>query len=203
MYFISLGGVGGCTLAEALRRLNQKTHPYDWLISSQSFVMTSFFDKSCFFDESSSFVHNKTNLIMANKSAIMLHDFIDYDHERRAVQEKYHRRFDRLYEMLLSSNVDILFIRIIDNLSVNLVPLNYYNDIYNREEENFEEWDQFMDDLNKKFHSHHNLLLLSTNEAHASMTGKKYLDIVYIRDKSSETIHDTILLFKEKKFGKK
>jgi hypothetical protein len=38
MKIISLGGIGGCDLAEALRKLNQPTYPYDWLITTQSFT---------------------------------------------------------------------------------------------------------------------------------------------------------------------
>ena len=42
MKIISLGGVGGCDLAQSLRDLNQPTYPYDWLITSQSFIIKSF-----------------------------------------------------------------------------------------------------------------------------------------------------------------
>ena len=42
MKLISLGGVGGCNLAFTLRKLNQPTYPYNWLITTQSFVIDSF-----------------------------------------------------------------------------------------------------------------------------------------------------------------
>lgn len=36
---ISLGGAGGCKIAEYLRTKNQEAYPYDWIVSSQSFVI--------------------------------------------------------------------------------------------------------------------------------------------------------------------
>ena len=41
MKIISLGGIGGCDLATALRKLNQQTYPYNWLITTQSFIIKS------------------------------------------------------------------------------------------------------------------------------------------------------------------
>jgi hypothetical protein len=34
MKIISLGGIGGCELAKALRNLNQPAYPYDWMITT-------------------------------------------------------------------------------------------------------------------------------------------------------------------------
>ena len=44
--YISLGGAGGCGIAQYLKILNnnnQPTYPYDWIVSSQSFIINSFY----------------------------------------------------------------------------------------------------------------------------------------------------------------
>ena len=39
--FISLAGVGGCSVSRALRSLGQNALPFDWLIARQDFVISA------------------------------------------------------------------------------------------------------------------------------------------------------------------
>ena len=80
MKIISLGGIGGCDLAQALRNLNQTAHPYDWLITTQTFILQTFnnFDSFFIFDNAYIHVYNETFLLEKEKKAIMLHDFNNF-----------------------------------------------------------------------------------------------------------------------------
>ena len=162
MIIISLGGVGGCDLATALRNLNQLTHPYDWLITNQSFILSSFNNFDLFFDFNTNYVYDTEKLITKNKHAIMLHDFKNFILEKEKVIEKYKRRFHRL-NTNLNSIEDILFVRIYDNLEEELKPKNYYNNILIREKEDLKKWEQFILFLQNKY-SHKSIkLLIITN----------------------------------------
>jgi len=143
MKLISLGGIGGCDLAESLRSLHQEAYPYDWLITTQTFILNSFNEFRKFFVFDPSYLHNRTNLLTADKKAIMLHDFHQFMIERESVVEKYKRRFDRLKEAL-SSPEPILFVRIYDNLEEALVPANYYDTILIRDVEDVDRWEEFI-----------------------------------------------------------
>ena len=77
MKIISLGGIGGCELATALRNLNQPTYPYDWLITTQTFIINSFNDINNFFVFDEKYVYNE-KLLVYDKKAIMLHDFNNF-----------------------------------------------------------------------------------------------------------------------------
>lgn len=158
MIIISLGGIGGCDLATALRNLNQLTHPYDWLITTQSFVISSFDDFDLFFDFNKEYVYDTKKLLTKNKKAIMLHDFNNFDSEREKVMEKYKTRFNRL-NANLNSNEDLLFVRIYDNLEEELSPKNYYDNILIREKEDLKKWEQFISSFQNKY-SHKNIKLL-------------------------------------------
>jgi len=145
MHIISLGGVGGCELAHALRTLGQPSYPYDWLITTQSFIIRSFNDFDQFFQFDEQYVFDTTKLLTADKSAIMLHDFHNFVVERDTVIAKYRRRFSRLNAALLDTTSDILFVRICDNLDNPLHPLEYYNSIFDRECEDINLWIRFID----------------------------------------------------------
>lgn len=165
MLVISLGGIGGCDLAQALRNLNQFTYPYDWLITTQSFVISSFNRFDLFFDFHSKYVYDRTKLLTINKKAIMLHDFKHFNLEKEKVIDKYKRRFDRLNESLCGED-DILFVRIYDNLAEELIPKTYYDDIFIREKEDLEKWNYFISSLKLRY-SHKNinmLIITSCNE---------------------------------------
>jgi hypothetical protein len=114
MKIISLGGVGGCDLAQALRDLKQPAYPYDWLITTQSFIIDSFNDFNNFLNFDNNYIHDTTKLLVHDKKAIMLHDFYDFDLQKEEVIAKYKRRFDRLNNCLQSEE-DILFVRICNN----------------------------------------------------------------------------------------
>jgi hypothetical protein len=69
MNIISLGGIGGCDIAQALRELNQPAYPYDWIISTQSFVINSFDNINNFFIFDEKYVYDNQKLIMYNKKS--------------------------------------------------------------------------------------------------------------------------------------
>lgn len=143
MKLISLGGVGGCDLAQALRDLNQETYPYDWLITTQSFILNSFNDFNHFFEFDEKYVYETGKLMVGDKKAIMLHDFDRFAAEKQDVIAKYKRRFNKLNECL-KGNEDILFLRVYDNLQEELSPKNYYNDILIRDDEDIQQWEAFI-----------------------------------------------------------
>jgi hypothetical protein len=163
MRVISLGGVGGCQIAGILRKLNYLTYPYDWLISSQSFVIDSFLDINNFFNFKNDFVYDTTKLLSPKFNAIMIHDFNNYILEEIDIINKYKRRFERLYSSL-EDKEPILFIRAIDNLSEPLVPENYYNNIYIRENESINRWEEFINMLSIKYKKNIYLLLIVSDK---------------------------------------
>lgn len=168
---ISLGGVGGCDLATTLRELNQEAYPYDWMITSQTFVMDSFnqFDRFFEFDEQFIYVHptmmrHQKNLLTRSKNAIMNHDFKkDFHSDVKQVVEKYKRRFARLQNTLQTEDV-LWFVRIQDNTTCPLYPPNYYDEYYIREPESITKWDHFMDTINRQYKIRGKLLLISDTE---------------------------------------
>jgi hypothetical protein len=190
---ISLGGVGGCDLATALRNMNQLTHPYDWLVTTQSFVLRSFnnFENFFTFDEKYSY-HNDTYFIDKDKKAVMPHDFTgNFNLEKDKVISKYKRRFERLNENL-NSDEDILFVRIYDNLEEHLIPNNFYDNIFDRDEEDIEKWDEFISHTQKKYNKKIKLLIISSKE---NIVKKQYSNvIVYFtkQHKYNNIIHQII-----------
>jgi hypothetical protein len=174
MKIISLGGVGGCQLAEALRKLNQQTYPYDWLLTTQSFIINSFNNFDKFFDFDEKYVYDKINLLMYNKKAIILHDFIDFASQKEEVITKYKRRFQRLNDSLYG-NEDILFVRVYDNLEDKLYPIDYYNNIFNRDEENIEIWENFINYIQNKYNKKIKLLIITNKE---DICNKQYNNII-------------------------
>lgn len=169
MKIISLGGIGGCDLAQALRDLNQKTHPYDWLITTQSFIIDSFNNLNNFFVFDEKYVHDNSKLLVYNKKAIMLHDFVNFTSQKEEVITKYKRRFERLNECLYDTE-DILFVRIYDNLQELLVPTDYYNNILIRDDEDIEKWESFIDNIQIKYNKKIKLLIITSREDICSKT---------------------------------
>ena len=161
---ISLGGVGGCILAETLRKLNQETYPYDWLITTQGFVIKSFNNFDLFFNfDNKLLCDNNEKLITSSKNAIMLHDFKNFDLEKDEVIKKYTRRFNRLNYSLNNNN--ILFVRIFDNINKELYPKSdKWNNIFIREIENLKIWDDFIISINKKYNKNNKLLIITDDE---------------------------------------
>ena len=190
MKIISLGGVGGCELAKALRQLNQAAYPYDWLITTQHFILNSFnhFNHFIAFDEA--YVYDNTKLITYDKSAIMLHDFNNFVCEKEKVIMKYKKRFDRLNESL-TSNEDILFVRIYDNLKNQLIPTNYYNNILTREEEDLQKWELFINYIQCKYTKKIKLLIITNRE---DICVKRYSNIFlcFTNECNTKNIYDII-----------
>ena len=186
MIKISLGGVGGCELAEALRKFGQPSYPYDWLITTQSFILQTLFDQDAFFDFKEEFVYDTTKLLEKHKKAIMLHDFDNFALQKQTVIDRYKRRFDRLNNALKEKQT-ALFVRVADNLVVPLSPRAYDN-IFNREEEDLQLWDDCMQRLNDKYQKHCILLYITDKESDGSLKNV----IVRNTDKCAENLYNVI-----------
>lgn len=174
MKIISLGGIGGCELANALRNLNQQTHPYDWLITTQTFIINSFNDINNFFVFDEKYLYDNEKLLVYDKKAIMLHDFNNFFLQKEEVITKYKRRFERLNESL-NSNEDILFVRLYDNLQDKLEPYDYYNDILIRDEEDIQKWEFFINYIQRKYNKKIKLLIITNKE---DICNKTYNNII-------------------------
>lgn len=190
MKIISLGGVGGCILAETIRKLNQPSYPYDWLITSQSFIIKSFnnFDKFFIFEKQYIYFNpdhygNPVKLLEENKSAIMLHDFKLYDFnnfiiEKNEIVAKYKRRFERLNDDMISDE-PILFVRVADNLNEMLMPLHWYDDIFCREEEDIGKWNDFIGSVALLYNKKIKLLFITSDEKHINCNNlNKYNNVI-------------------------
>jgi hypothetical protein len=160
MEIISLGGVGGCQLATTLRMHNYPAYPYDWLITSQSFIIDSFDNIDNFFIFDNAYVYDNNYLLDKYKRAIMLHDFTDFQRQKVSTIEKYMRRFHRLHDVLISGK-KILFVRVLENMNEPLQPLEFYNSIYMREEEDISLWETFIQKIIDTYHCSCHLLLIS------------------------------------------
>ena len=180
MKIISLGGICGCELATALRKINQPAYPYDWLITTQSFVILSFNKFKRFFNfDDDSCLYNNDKLIDENKKAIMLHDFQNYDVEKNGVIQKYKRRFDRLNQALTEDDESILFVRICDNVEEPLTPLNYYNNILTREKEDYNKWNEFIQNQETIYNKKMKLLLITNNLSDTNLHDLSHVKIFY------------------------
>ena len=192
MKLISLGGIGGCDLAESLRSLHQEAYPYDWLITTQTFIINSFNDFNKFFVFDTSYIYNETNLLTVDKKAIMLHDFKNFTIERNDVVEKYRRRFERL-KTALYSNDTILFVRIYDNLEESLAPANYYDTILVRDIEDIQRWEEFIVHIQTTFmNTNIKLLLITSNKDICSVLYPNII-IYFTKDHKSSKAITTII----------
>lgn len=177
MKLISLGGVGGCNLAFALRKLNQPTYPYNWLITTQSFVIDSFLKFENFFEIDEEYLHGKQTLLNKNKTAIMLHDFKKFD--KNEVTDKFKRRYSRLKDAMQSSE-GVLFIRAMEDLEAPMIPNGKYDDIFKREKDEIHLWDKFLNEQQNKFNKEIKMLLLAHNEELVKPTNNPNLFIEYV-----------------------
>jgi hypothetical protein len=163
MKLISLGGIGGCDLAQALRELGQPSYPYDWIISTQSFVINSFNNFNNFFVFDERYVWNYCHLCVNNKNALMLHDFNnlnDFTLKKEELIAKYKRRFQRVNDCL-HGDEEILFVRIYDNLQD---QINSYNDVLIRDNENVEQWESFINSIQIKYNKKIKLLIITNKK---------------------------------------
>jgi hypothetical protein len=177
MKLISLGGVGGCNLAFALRKLNQPTYPYNWLITTQSFVIDSFLKFENFFEIDEEYLHGKQTLLNKNRTAIMLHDFKKFD--KKEVTDKFKRRYSRLKDAMQSSE-GVLFIRAMEDLEAPMIPNGEYDDIFKREKDEIHLWDKFLNEQQNKFNKEIKMLLLAHNEKLVKPTNNPNLFVEYV-----------------------
>lgn len=187
MKIISLGGVGGCILAQSLRDLNQEAYPYDWLLATQDFVIKSFNDFNNFFLFEEKYVFDKYKLLSNDKKAVMLHDFTDFNLQKEEVINKYKRRFERLNNALTSIE-DILFVRYHDNIKDPLVPFGYYDKILIRNYEDIQKWEEFIHFIKNKYNKKIKLLII-TSEKQICIKNYSNIILYFLEDRSSaETI---------------
>jgi hypothetical protein len=166
MKLISLGGINACPLAHTLRTLNQPAYPYDWIVSKQSFIIDSFNSFNNFFDFDEKYVYSQefsSYLYCINKNALMLHDFRNFIAEKDFVIQKYKRRFERLNNAL-DENEDILFIRLVDDLKDVSNSVTWFYGMVPREEEDFQQWEFFINNIQSKYNKKIKLLLITTRQ---------------------------------------
>jgi hypothetical protein len=159
---ISLGGVGGCTIAESISYIKRKytrRYPYDWLLTNQSFVCESFLSFENFFDfDDASKIINNTQFLSEKKNALSFHDFKDYPNDKITVKEKYIRRFKRLQESM--GNIKpLLFIRTTNNARDH----PEWEDIFINEKDDFIKWIEFKKSLENTYNKKVYILIMTNN----------------------------------------
>lgn len=184
---ISLGGIGGCQVAQAMRNLDQPAFPYDWLVAAQSFVIRSFNRPEMFFTFDSKNVYKQVYLINEYKDAIMLHDFVDFTTERQTVVDKYKRRFDRLN--LALKNDDILFVRAIRDLRAGQPD----PEVFAPRPESMPEWRDFIMNIQEKGLSRK--LLVITADTTICLPECEHFHICYVQNANAAEIKDVIESF--------
>ena len=154
--FVSLAGVGGCSVSKALRSLGQNALPFDWLIARQDFIISAVeSDGQSFFDFSNpERLHGQTIITMPDNSALSIHDFKkNWALEKEDVQKKYQRRWMRFHDILNSRQTTqaprkIIFVRSFLDMDEPIESI--YDDIFVRREENIQLWEDFIRRLQKK-----------------------------------------------------
>ena len=154
--FISLAGVGGCSVSRVLRSLGQNALPFDWLIARQDFVISaietggkSFFD----FDDPAR-LQGETIITMPDGSALSIHDFrMSWAAEKENVGKKYRRRWSRFHDILNSRHSPsrtrkIVFVRSFLDMDEPIESI--YDNIFVRQEENIRMWEDFLARMQKK-----------------------------------------------------
>lgn len=148
--FISLAGVGGCSVSRALRSLGQNALPFDWLIARQDFVIsaiesggTAFFD----FDDHAR-LHGETIITVPERSALSIHDFRqNWAAEKENVRKKYRRRWNRFHDILYSrpgarQPRKIVFVRSFLDMDEPIESI--YDNIFVRQKEDVRAWEDFL-----------------------------------------------------------
>jgi len=155
--FVSLAGVGGCSISKALRSLGQNGYPFDWLIARQDFVISAIESNGGNFFEfdNPQRLHGRTIITTSNNDALSIHDFKnDWLMEKDDVKKKYNRRWIRLNSILNSSEQSklpqkIIFIRSFLDLDEPIESI--YDNIFLRREENIKLWEEFLCRLKDKY----------------------------------------------------
>lgn len=186
---VSLGGVGGCVLADVLKQLGRKRYTYDWLISSMTFIFKSFNKIDEFFKFEDEYVYNN-KLLTKNKDAIMLHDFCNFSVEKNNVIEKYSRRFERL-NAIINTNINMLFVRIMDT-PTNIVITE--PNTYIREYDEINQWTEFMKQMRDKTH----LLLFHMEPSWEPYKSLNNITVIYLKEYTREFIQTEIISYLDK-----
>ena len=163
MKLVSIGGCGGCPIGEAIRYISKEPSlPYDWLLTTQSFVMRSFLSQDTFIDFSDTKnVRNGTTMITKERDVMSIHDFKNYYQERDTVISRYKRRFERLNTIMCSDN-PILLIRRTINTSLSNINEWREKDLLYVEKDNFKLWVEFRNKLCSKYNKQNIYILLIT-----------------------------------------
>lgn len=154
--FVSLAGVGGCSISKALRSLGQNALPFDWLIARQDFVISAIeSDGLSFFDFSNpERLHGETIITTSDNNALSIHDFKkNWTLEKEDVQKKYKRRWMRFHDILNSRQKQqtprkIIFVRSFLDMDEPIESI--YDNIFVRREENIQIWEDFIYRLKNK-----------------------------------------------------
>jgi hypothetical protein len=121
----------------------------------------------------------------------MLHDFNNFALQKNEVMKKYERRFARLNEALMSDD-EILFVRIYDNLDEKLVPLEYYNNILSRDEEDIQKWEDFITCIQNKYNKNAKLLVITSRQDICSKTYNNVITYFTKHHKNCDNIYKII-----------
>lgn len=125
LHLISLGGCGGCGIRMEIEKIkNQLSYPYDWIVSSQNFVINSFFEYTTNFIN---FVENKFNISTPyhyNENTNVIDGIAIHDHYNHITYEKYKKRFERLHTTISNKSNKIVFIRLLTD-SHNIASVIY------------------------------------------------------------------------------
>lgn len=154
MKMINLGGYGGCSLTQVLRKFkfNTEAFPFDWNITNQQFVINCINSAGgYFFDFDNDKYLFDTNILMSpNNDAFCIHDFVNWPVQKNEVKSKYIRRLNRLINYI-HSNEDILFCR-------HVLDVDPYNDYhksswkripFNVNYDDINKWKDFLNNLNR------------------------------------------------------
>ena len=115
---ISLGY--NCKVASFKVRHNIKkeTYPFDWLVSSIDFIIEVFETDNIIFNDISKLkTKTKNNYKYYRKYQVLAESIHDKEDNIKEINDKYNRRFIRLYK-LLNSNLKILLVRVVTPKSV-------------------------------------------------------------------------------------
>lgn len=175
MKWISLGGVGGCELARALRKYNHPAYPFDWNVTRQDFVCRVIMTRGKYYFN---FENEKSHGIIAHpdRNALLLHD-----PKGEETITKYARRLERLLHVL-DSNDEIWFFRIYSDARV---PMKHqqYSDWFDKTHESLSIWIQFLHYLHDTYKKKIHLWLLCTSHdiVHTSIEISKSLQPFFHR----------------------
>lgn len=184
MLFISLGGAGGCGIAQDLKKINtQATYPFDWTLCKQSFVLNCFTNiligsnpitttvlREHFIDfgKEEYYYRTATNIYVENKNrnVISLHDFgngFPYNSINiLSMEGTYIRRLNRLRNVLESTD-PIVFIR---RMNHSFIGFGKKSPEHGSEEPNFDDymlWFEFREQISKQYNKEIYIVLLIYN----------------------------------------